>query len=158
MRLILLLSIIVAGCASDAKPTSTGTMCPNPDPVSGTTTLTWDNFGMAFMFKYCTSCHDSHLGINQRNGAPLFHDFDTLLGVLEVPDHIDAQAGWGPKAHNNFMPGGGTGGRCPSQPGGSLDESCPEPTDQERTDLSQWIACERLRPHNFNVDAGVDGP
>ena len=160
MRWILLLAVTVAGagCPSDARPTPTGTTCDNPDPVNGTTTLTWDNFGMAFMFKYCTNCHSSQLAINQRNGAPLFHDFDTLLGVLEVANHIDEQAGWGPKAKNSFMPGGGTGGRCPSQPGGSLDENCVQPTDQERTDLAQWLACEQKRMHNFNVDAGVDAP
>lgn len=152
--LSLALIVVGAGCGSDARPTPTNTPCPDPDPVTGTTSLTWDNFGMAFMFKYCTNCHDSQLGIGQRNGAPLFHDFDTLLGVLEVPDHIDEQAGWGPNAHNDFMPGGGTGGRCPSQPGGLLDENCPAPTGEERTNLSQWLACERLRHHTF-ADAGV---
>jgi hypothetical protein len=52
------------------------------------------------------------------------------------------------------MPGGGTDGRCPSVAGGSLDENCPEPSGDERTKLAQWIACERLRSHDF-VDAGV---
>jgi hypothetical protein len=99
------------------------------------------------MTKYCTNCHSSDLTHSERNGAPIYHDFDTLLGVLEVPDHIDEQTGWGPNAHNNFMPGEGTGGRCPSVKGGQLDEACPEPTAEERTNLAQWIACERLRDH-----------
>lgn len=149
------------GCTSQAVPTPTGTTCPDPDPITGTTKLTWDNFGKAFMYKYCVNCHDSALPISKRNGAPLYHDFDTLLGVLEVAtgpvNHIDEQAGWGPKAHNNFMPGAGTNGRCPSQLGGPLDEACPEPTGEERTELAQWLACEELRPHNF-TDAGVDAP
>ena len=147
--------LLVAACASD--PTPTGTTCANPDPTTGTTTLTWENFGQAFMAKYCINCHDSQLTINERNGAPLFHDFDSLEGVLEVPDHIDEQAGWGPKAENNFMPGAGTNGRCPSTLGGSLDEACPEPTGEERTNLSLWIACERLRTHCFGSD-GNDPP
>jgi hypothetical protein len=145
--------IALAAC-SGGSPTPTGTTCADPDPVTGTTTLTWDNFGHDFMFKYCTNCHSSDLPNSKRNGAPIYHDFDTLLGVLEVPDHIDEQTGWGPKAQNDFMPGGGTNNRCPSVPGGSLDENCPEPTGTERTNLSQWIACERLRPHDF-ADAGV---
>ena len=150
MRLVLLICLL-AGCP--ASPTPTGTTCPDPDPM----TLTWDNFGQPFMTKYCTWCHDSHLPLSKRNGAPLYHDFDTLLGVLEVPDHIDEQAGWGPKAHNDFMPGAGTGGRCPSTLGGPLDEDCPKIDGQTRTNLAQWVACERLRNHSF-TDAGVDGP
>jgi hypothetical protein len=139
------LLVAVAGCPSTGKPTPTGTTCADPDPVTGTTTLTWQNFGYDFMCHYCTNCHDSSLKLDQRNGAPLFHDFDSLIGVMEVPDHIDEQAGSGPNAHNTFMPGAGTGGKCPSTPGGPLDESCMEPTAEERQQLSQWVACQRLR-------------
>lgn len=144
MRTLLLLCLI-AGCTD--KPTPTGTTCADPDPVTGTTTLTYDNFGQKFMTDYCINCHSSDLTHSQRNGAPIYHDFDTLLGVLEVVDHIDEQTGFGPNAHNTFMPGDGTGGRCPSVKGGALDEACPEPTAEERTNLAQWLACERLRPH-----------
>jgi hypothetical protein len=108
------------------------------------------------MFRYCTNCHNSALTkLSLRNGAPLFHDFDYLFGVLETIPHIDEQAGSGPKAHNTFMPGAGTNGRCPSQLGGPLDENCPEPTAEERASLAMWLACERSRSHNF-TDAGVD--
>ena len=148
----------VAACTT-AHPTPTGTTCADPDPVTGTTTLTWDNFGRDFMTRYCTSCHGQCLHtLGQRNGASLYHDFDYLEGVMRIAkgttDHIDEQAGWGPKAQNSFMPGGGTGGRCPSVPGGSLDEDCPQPTAEERTNLSQWLACEIERPHPPS-DAGV---
>jgi hypothetical protein len=158
MRWILSISfaLVACGCTSTPVPTPTGTTCPDPDPNTGTTTLTWDNFGKPFMDQYCTNCHSSQLEGSQasrRNGAPLFHDFDTLLGVLEVPDHIDEQAGFGPKAHNDFMPGV----RCPSTPGGPLDMNCKQPTAEERTNLAMWIACERNRAHTF-TDAGVDGP
>ena len=140
-----LLIVCSAGCTS---PTPTGTVCPTPDPQ----TLTYDNFGKPFMDRYCTWCHDSSLPHSKRNGAPLYHDFDSLVGVLEVPDHIDEQAGFGPDAQNKFMPGQ----RCPSVKGGALDTNCAQPTPEERTNLAMWIACERHRTHTFGADAGVD--
>ena len=144
MRGISFLFVLVA-CGD--RPTPTETVCPDPDPM----TLTYDNFGRDFMTKYCTWCHDSSLARSKRNGAPLYHDFNTLLGVLQTPDHIDEQAGFGPNAKNEFMPPE----RCPSTIGGALDTDCAQPTAEERTNLALWIACERKRPHNF-VDAGVD--
>ena len=139
MRFVLLGLVFVACTSSSSAPTPTGTECPDPDPQ----TLTWDNFGQGFMANYCTMCHASTLTHSQRNGAPLYHDYDTLRGVLEIPDHIDEDAGSGPDAHNTRMPPS----KCPSTPGGSLDRDCVKPTDAERTNLSQWIACERLRAH-----------
>jgi len=144
----LLLALVLAACGD--VPTSTGTICPSPDPG----TPTYDNFGKPFMDKYCRWCHDSSLSRTKRNGAPLFHDFDTLLGILQVQGHVDQQAGAGPNATNHFMPPE----RCPSTIGGSLDGNCAQPTDEERRDLSLWLACEKDRPHNFNLDAGVDAP
>src|SRR5687767_14853394 len=52
-------------------------------------TLTWESFGQEFMATYCTECHASTLMGAERQGAPLYHDFDTLDGVLPVLDHID---------------------------------------------------------------------
>ena len=74
---------------------------------------------------------------------------------MEPWPHIDEQAGWGPNAHNSFMPGAGTGGRCPSTLGGQLDEDCPEPTDQERTDLATFLACEHERPQDYQGSAAT---
>lgn len=139
MRLVVLIAMLAACTNSAPPPTPTQTVCPDPDP----NTLTWDNFGQKFMADYCTMCHASTLPHAQRNGAPLYHDFDALRGVLQVPDHIDAEAGSGPAAHNSAMPPD----RCPTTPGGVLDRDCREPSDAERTNLSLWIACERLRPH-----------
>ena len=146
MRVILIAMIFTLTACPDT-PTPTGTGCADPDPISGTTQLTWDNFGHDFMFKYCTNCHSADIPHSQRNGAPIYHDFDTLIGVMNVKEHVDEQTAWGPAAHNNFMPGAGTDGRCPSTHGGPLDEACPEPTAEERTNLGQWIACEKMRPH-----------
>ena len=139
------LAIFVIACTD--TPTPTGATCPD----SNNPQFTWENFGNDFMCHYCTNCHDSSLKLNQRNGAPLFHDLDTLLGVMEVAVHTDEQAAWGPKVHNSFMPGAGTGGRCPSELGGSLDEDCPEPTSQERLNLGVFLACEKERPQDYQM-------
>jgi hypothetical protein len=148
MKYMLLTLCLLAACSD--HPTPTGTECPSPDPG----TPTYDDFGKAFMEKYCTWCHDSSLPRSQRNGAPLFHDFDSLLGVLEVQGHIDQQTGIGPNASNYFMPPD----ECPSTIGGKLDTDCAKPTDDERRKLALWLACEQDRPHNFSADAGVDAP
>ena len=145
MRLTSILLAVLAGCGSSPSPT--GTVCPDPDPMS----LTYDNFGRDFMERYCTWCHASTIPRSQRHGAPLYHDYDSLLGVLQTPDHIDEQAGFGPAAENDFMPPE----RCPTTAGGALDRNCPQPTADERRKLAEWIACERKRPHDF-ADAGVD--
>ncbi len=140
VTLISLMFVAVLGsCSSSSEPTPTGAVCPDPDPMS----LTWDSFGDHFMTTYCTSCHDSTLTHAQRNGAPLYHDYDMLSGVLETVDHVDEYAGAGPKASNSDMPPS----RCPSVPGGSLDRDCPQPTEDERTQLSVWLACEAKRGH-----------
>lgn len=133
-----LLGLLIAGCTSKA-PTPTEAVCPDPDPM----TLTWDSFGKAFMTDFCTSCHSSALPHSQRNGAPLYHDLDTLTGVLVIVDHTDEQAGSGPAADNTLMPPDD----CPTTPGGPLNRSCPKPSEQQRKDLAVWLACERKRPH-----------
>ena len=139
MRTIVIIMLLAA--CGEGTPTPTGTLCPDPDPG----TLTYDNFGRQFMTDYCTMCHDKALPRAQRNGAPLYHDFDTLLGVLQVQNHIDEQSGFGPDAENTFM----APDRCPSEPGGSLATSCRQPTADERTKLAEWLACEKARPHSF---------
>ena len=141
---------ILVGCGSPSLPTPTEATCPDPNNPQ----FTWDNFGSDFFCHYCTNCHDSSLALNQRNGAPLFHDLDSLIGVMQVANHTDEQAAWGPKAHNDFMPGAGTGGRCTTTLGGKLDEDCPMPTDQERTNLGVYLACELQRPQDYQGSAG----
>ena len=108
MQSHLLVILFAVGCGG--TPTPTGTVCPSPDPLTlaysteavpqctGSTDDGDCGFGKRFMDKYCINCHDSSLMHSMRNGAPLYHDFDTLEGVLEVPDHIDSQTGSGPNA------------------------------------------------------------
>ena len=112
-------------------------------------------FGKRFMDKYCISCHDSLLTHSHRNGAPLYHDFDSLYGVLKVPDHIDEQTGIGPKATNRFMPPGRVPGARTTRAGWRACRAR-SPTDEERTQMAVWIACERNREHDL-IDAGVPG-
>jgi hypothetical protein len=135
MRLVLSIAIVVGltACGNTVEAVATQTVCPSPAPD-----LTWENFGQKFMADYCTDCHASTLPHAKRNGAPLFHDYDTLRGVLSIPDHIDKYAGAGPAAVNTLMPPN----QCPSTPGGALDRPCPEPTEEERTNLALWIACQ----------------
>jgi hypothetical protein len=147
MGQVVLVVALAIGCD---RPTATGATCPDPDPY----TLTWENFGHDFTQRYCIACHDSALPKSKRNKAPVRHDFDTFEYTWRVANHTDEQAGWGPNAHNCFMPPD----RCPSIPGGKLDIDCPKPTHQERRNLAIWLACENNREHDFDVDAGVDAP
>lgn len=96
-----------------------GATCPTDNPP------TYDNFGRDFMEKYCTRCHSSQLMGADRMCAPLYHDFDSLMGVLVVAEHIDQYAAAGPDATNTRMP-----------------ESDPKPTLEERQKLGQWLRCE----------------
>lgn len=109
------------GCSSEedeifGPPTQTA--CPE------ISTLTYGTFGEQFMTQYCTRCHSSQLKGADRNGAPEFHDYDTVGGVRSVADHIDQTAASGPAATNTSMPIG-----------------APQPTDEERRKLAEWIAC-----------------
>ena len=88
MRTLILL-LLIAGCTNDPKPTPTGATCPDVDNPQ----YTWQNYGYDFMCHYCVNCHDSTLKLNQRNGAPLFHDLDTLFGA-EMQARRDRLAQW----------------------------------------------------------------
>ncbi len=77
------------------------------------------------MESYCVRCHHSDLQEGDRQGAPLYHDFDTLTGILNVVDHVDEYTAFGPSAQNTEMP-----------PNGDA------PSDMEREQLGTWLACE----------------
>lgn len=107
--------------ACTSKPTLgplTGAVCP---PSS---TLTYDNFGKPFMDHYCVDCHDSHKYGDARQGAPSLHDVDTPIGIRGISNHIDQSSAAGPNAFNDAMP-----------------EDDPKPTDLERYQLGEWLAC-----------------
>jgi cytochrome c5 len=107
--------------------------CTNTVPLFGPptqsvcpagSTLTYQGFGQPFMESYCTRCHASDLHGADRQGAPSFHDFDTLYGIKAVFDHVDETTAAGPAATNTSMP--------PDRPAPTLDE---------RKQLGEWIAC-----------------
>ncbi|HEY4055494.1 MAG TPA: hypothetical protein VGM39_02760 [Kofleriaceae bacterium] len=152
---------VVLGLALSAcgdSPTPTGAVCPSPDDMS----LTYENFGKPFMEKYCTWCHAADLPRSKRNDAPVYHDYDTLLGVRETEGHVDEQTGIGPDATNRFMPPD----KCPTVAGEKATVDCMQPTDEERKQLAVWLACEKDRPYHGEPppDGGlpdsmpIDGP
>lgn len=115
----LVLALALTGCGESAlfgPPTES--VCPTSDPP------TWDTFGQDFMTRYCTRCHASTVRGEDRQGAPSFHDFDTVFGVRAVRVHIDQTTAIGPAARNTSMP-----------PDGDA------PTVAERERLGQWLAC-----------------
>lgn len=112
-----------AACGTDPIPVfgpPTEATCP-PD-----STLTYESFAKGFMERYCTQCHHSELVGTARMGAPSFHDFDTIFGIRGVADHVDETAAAGPAAINRGMPPAGY----------------PAPTEDERFQLGEWIACD----------------
>jgi uncharacterized membrane protein len=116
----LLVATLAACGGGGGEPTPTGATCTAEGAA-----LTYEDFGAPFMAAYCTRCHSSELRGEDRDGAPVFHDFDSLIGILNVSDHVDEQAGIGPDAENRFMPPDGT-----------------RPTDDERRQLAAWVVCE----------------
>ena len=129
----LAVAALLAGLAAcgGPEPRPTGSICP-PD-----NTLTYDNFAAGFMAGYCTRCHASNLEGPARHGAPLFHDFDTRRGILNVGHHVDEYAAAGPDAVNEIMP-----------------NDAPRPTLAERRQLGTWLACELQALEQ--PDAGLD--
>lgn len=107
------------GSDSEAKGGPSGATCPTDS------TLTYETFGKGFMEDYCTRCHSSVLSGDARNGAPSDHNFDSLVEIQATPaEHIDEQAAAGPDRVNTTMP-----------------PSSPRPTEEERRQLGEWLAC-----------------
>lgn len=116
------MAVLALACSDPVEENEggpTGSVCPE-EP-----TLTYDTFGRAFMTAYCTRCHSSTLQGSSRQGAPSDHDFDTLEGVRATPvAHIDEEAAAGPLKVNTSMP-----------------PSAPLPSESERRQLGEWLAC-----------------
>lgn len=117
----LALGLAWAGCSDD--PPLFGPPTQSECPPGGSS-LTYDSFGRTFMEDYCTRCHHSERRGAARNGAPSFHDYDTVFGVRATDDHIDETTASGPAATNTSMPPDG-----------------PMPTLEERRQLGEWLAC-----------------
>jgi hypothetical protein len=117
----LVIAMVLTGCTSSAPTLGppTGATCP---PGS---TLTYESFARPFMERYCTRCHARSLTGEARQGAPTFHDFDTLFGIKVVYDHVDETSAAGPAAINESMP-----------------TDSPKPSKEERYQLGEWIACD----------------
>jgi uncharacterized membrane protein len=98
----------------------TGSTCPSSSDAA-----TAQNFGTAFMQTHCLSCHSQSATGAARAGAPVGVDFDTLDDVRRQRALIDTHAAVGPNASNTEMP----------------PASRPQPTQQEREKLGQWLAC-----------------
>jgi uncharacterized membrane protein len=105
--LLLAASALVA-CGSGPGD-STGSTCPTDS------TLTYSNFGQAFMKDHCLACHAA--------AGPESPKFDTLAQVKAASSDIDRSAAAGPNAVNTYMPDGA-----------SVDEA-------ERRKLGEWLAC-----------------
>lgn len=97
----------------------TGTLCPSASE------LTAQNFGTAFIQTHCVSCHSKSVTGTARAGATVGVDFDTLDEVRRQRALIDTHAAVGPNASNTEMP----------------PASRPQPTQEEREKLGQWLAC-----------------
>jgi hypothetical protein len=78
-----------------------------------------------FKRSYCTRCHARAPVGADRQGAPSFHDFDTLSVIKVVADHIDQTSASGPASTNTRIP---PDGRTPSL--------------AQRKQLGECIACD----------------
>lgn len=115
----------LVGCGGEPQGEDTGATCPPVDPP------TYASFGQAFFQGYCLECHSETRVGDARHDAPVTIDFDTRSLVRMNTSNIDKQAAWGPDAHNTLMPPGSIGAR-----------PLPQPTDEERLRLGEYIACE----------------
>jgi uncharacterized membrane protein len=117
MKLAALL-FALAACGGDP----TGSVCPT------TNAPTYAGFGMPFFTTYCLPCHSSTS--TDRHGAPGDQNYDTEAQIRSHASDIDTEAASGPKATNTDMP----------DLSGSVHTA---PTDDERTTLGQFLACEQ---------------
>ena len=105
---LLLAAAVLAACGNGPGD-STGSTCPTDS------TLTYANFGQAFMRDHCLACHASN--------GPESPKFDTLAQVQASKGDIDRSAAAGPNAVNTYMPDGS-----------SVAEA-------DRRKLGEWLAC-----------------
>jgi|SRR6478752_550753 len=105
---VCLVAAALAACGSDLGD-ATGSTCPDGS------TLTYANFGQAFIQNNCLACHSA--------AGPESPKLDTLAQVQANKSDIDRAAAAGPNGINTYMPDGA---------------SVPE---AERRKLGEWLAC-----------------
>jgi len=112
MRCAWLMLALLACKGDDAPPVDT--------PVPGTcdTPPTWETFGKGFATSWCTPCHAASLPTEERQGAPVGVDFDTLDDMLQ----------WGARVHARAVEA------ADMPPGGG-------PSDTELALLDTFLAC-----------------
>jgi hypothetical protein len=98
----------LGGCGSESGE-ATGSTCPTDS------TLTYANFGQAFIQTHCLACHGA--------GGPESPTLSTLVQIQAERSEIDRAAAAGPNAVNTFMPEDGT-----------VDLA-------DRKKLGEWLAC-----------------
>jgi len=76
---ILLLSL---ACKGEGEG-DTGPACGDHNPR-----LTYDNFGAGILSKHCTGCHSSLIPVEDRKGAPVGVDLESLDGARQFADRI----------------------------------------------------------------------
>jgi uncharacterized membrane protein len=109
-RFVWALPVAAAVTACGGGPgDATGSTCPS------NSTLTYANFGQAFMQDHCLACHSA--------SGPQSPKLDTLAGIRAASGDVDRSAAAGPNAVNTYMP-----------EGASVDEG-------ERRKLGEWLAC-----------------
>jgi uncharacterized membrane protein len=116
--------LLTFGCADNGQDENhhaeqpTGSTCPTGS------TLNYQNFGQSFMTTFCTRCHGSGVTGAQRQDAPIGLDYDSVQGVRAHLAEIDSHAAAGPSAINTAMP-----------------PSDPRPSEAQRRQLGEWLAC-----------------
>ncbi len=119
MKKALFLAFLLGACGGDS---GSGAECPTSNPP------TYDSFAKNFFDSYCTSCHASDKTGAMRGGAPSGLNYDTLAGIQKDLSGIDSEAAAGPDSTNTSMPPG-----------------LPRPTEAERMQLGQFLACEKAK-------------
>jgi uncharacterized membrane protein len=123
--LVVALAVLPLACEDDHDHATDGVSTRSECPTSST--LTYANFGQAFFAAYCQRCHGSTVTGLARMGAPADHSFDTVDDIRRFTHHIDELAAAGPAAVNTQMP-----------------PDAPTPTEAERRQLGEWLACGAL--------------
>ena len=106
--LVGLVSLAAAACGSGPGD-ATGSTCPTP------LTLTYENFGQAFVQAHCSACHSA--------SGPESPKLDTVEQIRASKSDIDKSAAAGPNGVNTYMP-----------ESGSVSEA-------DRRKLGEWLAC-----------------